>query len=84
MAVRFNKTLVVDACRNLAEAICQEEKFNDRTGTSQLRMMSPRASQRAQDAEAELIRKAVEYGRAEAFLQVARWIEDGTFKDQVK
>lgn len=82
MAARFSKQNAIDATRALAKDIREREGFTTRTGTAQLRSAGRNedlnsAGRRRED---ELIRRAVEYGRAEAFTQFADWVQDGTLK----
>lgn len=76
---RFSKSLLIESCTYLAEAIRAENRFTDRTGTAQLfPAHKTRLSAAERQREEELIHRAVEYGRATAYQSIATWTDEGS------
>lgn len=76
---RFSKSLLIESCTYLAEAIRAKNGLTDRTGTAQLfPVHKTRLSAAARQREEELIHRAVEYGRMQAFQSMADWIAAGS------
>lgn len=67
---RFSKTKLVGYLHKLQSAIISVERFSRYDGTSQLGAKNER--------EKELVRKAVQYGRADAFEQITQMIQENS------
>lgn len=73
---RFSKSLLIESCQHMADSIRALHGFTDRSGTAQL--ATPRLAPAAKEREEELISRAVEYGRAQAFHSIATWADEGS------